>query len=63
LVSLLTRHEMNITMSIFVGSTLKPNIVNAGKDCAESYTVEEIGEANIRVLRDVFLWRCQGRIF
>jgi len=36
------------------GSTLKPNIVNAGRDCPESYTVEEIGSANIRVLRDVF---------
>lgn len=36
------------------GSTLKPNIVNPGKGCEKSYTVEEIGEANIRVLRDVF---------
>mmetsp|Transcript_27388 Transcript_27388/g.54698 ORF Transcript_27388/g.54698 Transcript_27388/m.54698 type:complete len:396 (-) Transcript_27388:57-1244(-) len=36
------------------GSTLKPNIVNPGRDCTESYTVEEIGAANIRVLRDVF---------
>ena len=36
------------------GSTLKPNIVNAGRDCPSSYTVDEIGSANIRVLRDVF---------
>ena len=36
------------------GSTLKPNIVNPGRDCSQSYTAEEIGEANIRVLRDVF---------
>ena len=36
------------------GSTLKPNIVNPGRDCTESYTAEEIGAANIRVLRDVF---------
>ena len=28
--------------------------MNPGKGCTESYTVEEIGEANIRVLRDVF---------
>ena len=28
------------------GSTLKPNIVNPGRDCPKSYSVEEIAEAN-----------------
>ena len=36
------------------GSTLKPNIINPGKDCPVSYTVEEIAEANIYVLEQSF---------
>jgi fructose-bisphosphate aldolase class I len=36
------------------GSTLKPNIINPGRHCSESYTVEEIAEANIFVLEQAF---------
>lgn len=36
------------------GSTLKPNIVNPGRDCPVSYTVEEIAEANLEVFRRCF---------
>ena len=36
------------------GSTLKPNVVNPGKDCPISYTVEEIAEANIFVFEQSF---------
>jgi fructose-bisphosphate aldolase class I len=36
------------------GSTLKPNIVNPGKNCPVSYTVEEIAEANIFVFEQSF---------
>lgn len=36
------------------GSTLKPNIINPGKDCPVSYSVEEIAEANIYVLEQSF---------
>jgi fructose-bisphosphate aldolase class I len=36
------------------GSTLKPNIVNPGKSCPISYTVEEIAEANIFVFEQSF---------
>jgi len=36
------------------GSTLKPNIINPGKDCPKSYTVEEIAQANIYVLEQSF---------
>lgn len=36
------------------GSTLKPNIINPGRDCEESYSVEEIAEANIFVLEQAF---------
>ena len=36
------------------GTTLKPNIVNPGKDCPKSYTVDEIAEANIFVLEQAF---------
>lgn len=37
------------------GSTLKPNMINPGKDCTEkSYTVEEIPKANICVLEQSF---------
>lgn len=36
------------------GSTLKPNIINPGRDCTESYSVEEIAEANIFVLEQSF---------
>jgi fructose-bisphosphate aldolase class I len=36
------------------GSTLKPNIVNPGRDCPVSYTVDEIAEANIFVFEQSF---------
>ena len=36
------------------GTTLKPNIVNPGRDCPKSYTVEEIAEANIFVFEQSF---------
>lgn len=36
------------------GSTLKPNIINPGKKCHKSYTVEEIAEANLFVLDQSF---------
>jgi len=36
------------------GSTLKPNIINAGRDCPTSYSVEEIAAANIFVLEQSF---------
>jgi fructose-bisphosphate aldolase class I len=36
------------------GSTLKPNIVNPGRDCPRSYSVEEIAEANIFVFEQSF---------
>lgn len=36
------------------GSTLKPNIVNPGKDCPISYSIREIAEANIFVLKQSF---------
>ena len=36
------------------GSTLKPNIVNPGRDCPKKYTVEEIAEANVFVFEQAF---------
>lgn len=36
------------------GSTLKPNIINPGRDCATGYSVEEIAQANLDVLRRCF---------
>ena len=36
------------------GSTLKPNIVNPGRNCPKSYTVEEIAEANVYVFENAF---------
>mmetsp|Transcript_21615 Transcript_21615/g.45114 ORF Transcript_21615/g.45114 Transcript_21615/m.45114 type:complete len:151 (-) Transcript_21615:111-563(-) len=36
------------------GSTLKPNIVNPGRDCPISYTVEQIAEANVFVVEQSF---------
>ena len=36
------------------GSTLKPNIVNPGRDCPTFHTVEEIAAANIYVLEQSF---------
>lgn len=35
-------------------STLKPNIVNPGRDCPKRYSVQEIAEANIFVLEHSF---------
>ena len=36
------------------GTTLKPNIVNPGKSCATSYSVEEIAQANLDVFARCF---------
>jgi len=36
------------------GATLKPNMVNAGKDCPQQYTVREIADANVFVLEQSF---------
>jgi len=36
------------------GSTLKPNIINAGRNCPKSYSVEEIAAANVFVLEQSF---------
>lgn len=33
------------------GTILKVNMVNAGKDCKEAYTLEQIADANLRTLR------------
>mmetsp|Transcript_16778 Transcript_16778/g.24810 ORF Transcript_16778/g.24810 Transcript_16778/m.24810 type:complete len:378 (-) Transcript_16778:1818-2951(-) len=43
--------DMGVYMS---GATLKSNIVNPGKDCLQSYTVQEIADANLFVLRQSF---------
>jgi fructose-bisphosphate aldolase, class I len=45
------------------GTTLKPNIVNPGKDCPVSYSVEEIAEANIFVLEQSFPVAMKGANF
>ena len=45
------------------GATLKPNIVNPGLDCEKSYTVEEIGKANIDVLNRCFPVAMKGANF
>jgi len=36
------------------GTTLKPNMINPGKNCPTSHSVEEIAEANIYVLKQSF---------
>lgn len=36
------------------GSTLKPNMINPGKDCPLKYSVEDIAQANIYVLQNTF---------
>ena len=36
------------------GTTLKPNIINPGKACTKSYTLEEIARANLDVLQRCF---------
>ena len=45
------------------GSTLKPNIINPGKNCPQSYSVEEIAEANIFVLEQAFPVAMKGANF
>ncbi len=45
------------------GSTLKPNIINPGKNCPVGYTVEEIAEANIYVLENSFPVAMKGANF
>lgn len=45
------------------GSTLKPNMVNPGRDCATAYTCEEIAQANIDVLTRVFPCAMKGANF
>ena len=36
------------------GSTLKPNMINPGKDCIFQYSVEDMAKANIYVLQNTF---------
>jgi len=45
------------------GSTLKPNIINAGRNCPTGYSVEEIAEANIYVLEQSFPAAMKGANF
>lgn len=45
------------------GSTLKPNIVNPGKDCPMNYSVNDIAEANIYVLENTFPVAMKGANF
>jgi fructose-bisphosphate aldolase, class I len=45
------------------GATLKPNIVNAGRDCATEYSVAEIAAANIFVLEQAFPVAMKGANF
>merc|ERR1712003_250413 len=45
------------------GSTLKPNIVNPGRECPKSYSVEEIADANIFVLEQSFPVAMKGANF
>ena len=45
------------------GATLKSNIVNPGKDCPKSYSVEEIADANLYVLRQSFPVAMKGGNF
>eukprot|EP00542_Grammatophora_oceanica_P022858 CAMPEP_0194027772 /NCGR_PEP_ID=MMETSP0009_2-20130614/1847_1 /TAXON_ID=210454 /ORGANISM="Grammatophora oceanica, Strain CCMP 410" /LENGTH=406 /DNA_ID=CAMNT_0038666943 /DNA_START=48 /DNA_END=1268 /DNA_ORIENTATION=- len=45
------------------GSTLKPNIVNPGKACPISYSVEDIAKANIFVLEQSFPVAMKGANF
>jgi len=45
------------------GTTLKPNIINPGKDCPVGYTVEEIAQANIYVLEQSFPCAMPGANF
>ena len=36
------------------GTTLKPNMINPGKDCPTSYSVAQIAQANVYVLQNTF---------
>jgi len=45
------------------GATLKPNIINPGKNCPTGYSVEEIAEANIYVLEQSFPAAMKGANF
>jgi len=45
------------------GATLKPNIVNPGRDCAKPYTVDEIAKANVDVLKRCFPVAMKGANF
>ena len=47
-------HQMNLHGVYMEGAVLKSNMVNPGKDCALSYTVDEIAEANLQVFRRCF---------
>jgi fructose-bisphosphate aldolase class I len=47
-------HQMNLHGVYMEGAVLKSNMVNPGKDCPVSYTVEEIAEANLQVFRRCF---------
>ena len=43
------------------GALLKSNMVNPGKNCSKTYTVDEIAEANLEVFEDVSRRRCARR--
>ena len=47
-------HQMNLHGVYMEGAILKSNMVNPGKDCKQSYTVDEIAEANLQVFRRCF---------
>jgi fructose-bisphosphate aldolase class I len=47
-------HQMNLHGVYMEGAILKSNMVNPGKDCGQSYTVDEIAEANLQVFRRCF---------
>ena len=47
-------HQMNLHGVYMEGAVLKSNMVNPGKDCATSYTVDEIAIANLQVFRRCF---------
>ena len=47
-------HQMNLHGVYMEGAVLKSNMVNPGKDCKQSYTVDEIAEANLQVFRRCF---------
>lgn len=47
-------HQMNLHGVYMEGAILKSNMVNPGKSCPTSYTVDEIAVANLQVFRRCF---------